>query len=110
MRFLNTVSCECSPTGNSTFSNRLCNSAIRDDSSRLDLFIPKARSQGKLFLTSHRNKHASGTGGCTEQSVVLLNVLGDFRPLGRLRKRELNGYPAIFDSITIDYLWKLVQD
>jgi len=25
-------------------------------------------------------------------------------------KRELNGYPAIFDSITIDYLWKLVQE
>ena len=42
--------------------------------------------------------------------MVLLNVLGDFRPLGRFRKRELNGYPAIFDSITIDYLWKLVQD
>lgn len=25
-------------------------------------------------------------------------------------KRELNGYPAIFDSIPIDYLWKLVQE
>ena len=26
------------------------------------------------------------------------------------RKRELNGYPAFFHSITVEYLWKLVQD
>ena len=31
-------------------------------------------------------------------------------PSATVRKRELNGYPAIFDSIPIDYLWKLVQD
>ncbi|CAE7841288.1 unnamed protein product [Symbiodinium necroappetens] len=25
-------------------------------------------------------------------------------------KRELNGYPAVFDTLSIEYLWKLVQE
>ena len=24
-------------------------------------------------------------------------------------KRELNGYPAVFDALSLEYVWKLVQ-